>query len=241
MNWSENFSTIALLAASIACSLATIITWRRRPAAGAVALSVMLLAISTWSLVSLLPTLIDASEQLNLLIGLWVSGQTIVATLYLIFVLEYTQQDSILTRRQNLLVWIIPLLSIILIFGSRSPNTPWLDAGPGLITGPNQLLFASNPVFWLPITYFYLLRLMASVLLVRVILQYPATYRIHAAYLLIGAIITWLPEIVRLTPITRINSHDWGNILPPIAYAGNGLIITWGIFKPIRLGNFGSP
>ena len=209
--------------ATLFSTLLAMIVWRRKPAPGAVPLTLFLLAVSAWNIASGFKGFAP-----GLMANLEITGQISAATLFLVFILEYTRQDYLLTRRRILLVWIIPFFSILLAFSNDAHHIFWLTAEPG--NTPGQYIFTPGDFYWIHNAYYYLTRLISTLLLILAILRYPASYRLQAAYLLAGTIAIWLANIIDLPQFERIHP-EWGTRLHPIAYAISGLIIGWGIFR----------
>lgn len=228
MNLPQLVFPLALLMAAIASVFAAITAWRQRPAPGAIPLALLLLTVSVWSIVSGLVGLVTSPTQFNLLATLSAICQVCTATFFLIFVLEYIRQDYFLSQGRALLLWLIPLLIAILALGSEARQAFWMSPEPGLESARNILLHGY--FYGVYLAYTYLIRIIATLLLVTAIIRYPANHRAHANYLLAAAIVTWLAAVVNLPHLDNLPSV-WAESLQPVAYALSGIIIAWGIFR----------
>jgi diguanylate cyclase (GGDEF)-like protein/PAS domain S-box-containing protein len=224
---STSLFAIQIIAAALSSASAAIV-WRRRQTPGAIPLALLLLSVTAWNVASGLKDLAPNPAQFSFLAKLEIIGQVCAATLFLIFILEYTRQDYLLTERRVLLLWILPLFSVFLAFSNDLHHAFWLAAEPKLEAGRYVL----SPGSFYPIytAYYYLTRLAGTFLLILAILRYPATYRMQATYLLAGTIAIWLSDLLFLPYMPRVGS-SWRAILDPISYTISGLIIGWGILR----------
>jgi PAS domain S-box-containing protein len=228
MNWLQIVFPLTLLTAAIASIFAAVTSWRQRPAQGALPLALLLITVSAWSVISGLTGLISSTAQFNLLTTLTVICQVSTATLLLIFVLEYTRQDYFLARNRILLLWLIPLLIAILALSNGAHQAFWLS--PEREFDPGRYIFLPGGIYGPYLAYIYLIRLIATLLLVRAVLRIPANYRAHATYLLVASIVTWLAVVVKLPNLDNL-FPVWAESLQPVTYALSGIIIAWGIFR----------
>jgi diguanylate cyclase (GGDEF)-like protein/PAS domain S-box-containing protein len=224
---STSLFAIQLIAAALSSASAAVV-WRRRQTPGAIPLALLLLSVSAWNAAFGLKSLASNLAQFSFLAKLEIIGQVCTATLFLIFILEYTRRNYLLAERRALLLWIIPFFSILLALSNDAHHIFWLAAEPGNI--PGQYIFIPGDFYWVHNIYYYLTRLISTILLILAILRYPASYRLQAAYLLAGTIAIWLANIIDLPQFERMHPA-WGTLLHPIAYAISGLIIAWGIFR----------
>jgi diguanylate cyclase (GGDEF)-like protein/PAS domain S-box-containing protein len=228
MNWPQIVFPLALLTAAIASTFAAVTAWRKKPAPGAIPLALLLMTVSAWSMISAQAGLATSASQFNLLITLTVICQVSTATLLLTFVLEYTRQDYFLARGRIALLWLIPLLIAIMALGNDSHQTFWLSPQPATESTRNILL--PGIFYGTYLAYIYLIRFVATLILVMAIVRYPANHRAHANYLLAAAIVSWLAVVVKLPNLDNL-PLVWAESLQPIAYALSGIIIAWGIFR----------
>jgi diguanylate cyclase (GGDEF)-like protein/PAS domain S-box-containing protein len=228
MNLLQLVFPLALLMAAIASVFAAVTAWRQRPAPGATSLALLLLTVSIWSIVSGLAGLATSPAQFSLLTTLSAICQVCAATFFLIFVLEYIRQDYFLAQGRMLLLWLIPLLIAILALGNEARQAFGTSPEPGLESGRNILFHGT--FYGVYLAYTYLIRIIATLLLVTAIIRYPANHRAHANYLLAAAIVTWLAAAVNLPHLDNLPSV-WAESLQPVSYALSGIIIARGIFR----------
>ncbi|PKN94994.1 MAG: hypothetical protein CVU44_04075 [Chloroflexi bacterium HGW-Chloroflexi-6] len=224
---SASLFAIQIIAAALSSASAAIV-WRRRQTPGAIPLALLLLSVTAWNAASGLKSLAPNLAQFSFLAKLEIIGQVCAATLFLIFIFEYTRQDYLLTERRILILWILPLFSIFLAFSNELHHAFWLAAVLEPETG--RIVLPQGNLYPIYTAYYYLTRFAGTLLLVLAILRYPATYRMQATYLLAGTIAVWLSDIFFLPYIPRIDSA-WQMSLDPISYTISGLIIGWGILR----------
>lgn len=215
-----------VIAATITIALA-FAGWHRRRAPGATAFAVLMLAVSQWSLGYALE-LASADLQSKIF---WANfkylGVVSAPTAWLIFVLQYTNQATWLTRRNLMLMAIEPFAILLLV---------WTDEAHGLIRGnvalnpPGEvslLNFNRGPVFWLNVAYSYWMLLLGTFLLVQALVRSPNLYRGQARSLLMSALAPWTGNILYnfgLSPFPHLD-------LTPFAFVVSGVALIWGVFR----------
>ena len=227
-NWLENPQVTIQLIATIFSAIAAIFFWQRRKTPGGMPLALLILAVTVWGFVSAFKNLAPTLDQAYLLAKLNVLGASVSAVLYLVFILEYTRQDYLLTRRALLIVWIIPLISFVLAISNDVHLGFWSIFRYDEVD--KRFIISPGPLYWVHASYYYLLRITATTTMVWAIVRYPSTYRLQANALLGGAIAIWLGNILDFfKPFTYI--APWQLDLHPIAYTLSCIIIGWGIFR----------
>lgn len=228
MNWIESSIFVIFLIAAALSASAAAVAWQRRQTPGATALILLLLAVLAWDITTGLKVATDSSEQFLWMAKLETISQACAATLFLIFILEYTRQDYIITRQRVLLLWIIPIISTLLALSNEIHHFFWMGVKPGALIGSYHLIPGS--FYWVYDSFFQLTRFAATILLITAILRYPITYRAQSAALLAGTLAIWLGSVFEILRIPRI---EFITQIPlhPIAYTISGLIIGWAILR----------
>ncbi len=217
---------IQLTGALLACGTA-IMVWRKRSTPGAIPLMLLMLVVSTWAMITWLELLAqDALWQI------WWAKSEIVcmasaSVLYFVFVLEYTQQDRLIIRKNILLVWIIPWITIILTLTNEQHGFIWSNY---VYSSTNKLVGGqSGPFFGFFLLYYYILRIISTTLLLWSAFRYPNQYRIQFRTLLVSALAPWVSNLFYL-------NLGWGNFVASleahsIGYALSGIAFGWGIIR----------
>ncbi len=158
-------------------------------------------------------------------------GAVSVPVLMLLFVLEYCNQTRWLTRRFLPLYWIVPVITLILVWTNEWHNLIWDGFTPQLAGNVVIMLYDHGPAYWVMISYFYGCVLAAIGLLIRLAWQQQSIYRRQAFFLILIILLPWLGEIVynaRLLP--GLDFTVFGLTLA-------GLLLAWnfGYFNMLNL------
>ncbi|MDD1748311.1 MAG: hypothetical protein LUO89_00380, partial [Methanothrix sp.] len=147
-----------ILAASIAISIAVaVFSWRRRPVVAAASLSFLMSGVAIWSLSDLLQILTPDFEGKLFWSKICYLGIVLIPAAWIIFILQYTGQDRILTRRNLALLSIEPIATLIFAFTNEYHGLLWSHInrqtlGPFVTAGAVYGLW-----FWVHAAYSYLL------------------------------------------------------------------------------------
>ncbi len=223
MSWNTTLFLIIQLIGAGASALAALFAWRRRNTPGGLPLTLLMLAVTAWGISAALEILAPSQEKI-----FWESLERVsassAAALYLLYILEYTQQTRHINRYFLLALWALPAGSIISALAGRASG----EIGAWLVPASGEE--EHNPFFWIYLAYRYTMQISGSALLGWKLLRYPKTFRRQAGTLFGAAILPWLGEIS--SPLHPSgNPHlDWFDP-QPIAYAISGLILGWGILR----------
>jgi diguanylate cyclase (GGDEF)-like protein/PAS domain S-box-containing protein len=212
----------AILAAVIAA-----IAWTRRPAAGAGAITVVLIGCSIWALGDALEHLFIEFE-----IKQWIDltsyfGIVLVPAGWLVFAAQYSGWGSIFTRRRMALLWIEPVLVLIAAF--TDPLHHWFYTFKSLTfeNGFYHLILQEGPLFWVHTVYSYTLIILAYLLLIRTMLQAPQIYRRQSILLLIGGLV---PGVSNLLYIAHIPPFAYLDVTP-LSFMITGILVVFGVYR----------
>jgi PAS domain S-box-containing protein len=153
-------------------------------------------------------------------------GVMTVPTLWLVFALQYTGRDRCLTRRNVILLFILPVIVILANWTNESHrlfySNFYVDS-----TGPfPRFALERGPLYWLSVINSYLSLLSATVFLVIMFVRATYTYRRQISVILLGAAFPWIANILYLT----VNPFPYLN-LTPLSFVTTGFIIAWGVFR----------
>lgn len=227
MQWQFNPYALPLfVSASLAVVLA-VLAWRRRPTTGASTLAVLMLAMVFWCITYALELL--SADILSKLF--WVKGQYIaivaIPVLWVVFVLQYTGREHLLTRRNLALLCFLPVLTVLLV---------WTNSWHGLIhrsvsldtsRGFSLLQITYGPFFWLHGFYIYALIFAAALMLLRNTLSGTHLQRRQATLLLVAVLIPVVGNVLYLLRVGPAPLID----LTPILFTVAGLLAVWSLFR----------
>ncbi|MCG8346748.1 MAG: ATP-binding protein [Chloroflexales bacterium] len=232
-----------LLACAAAISISiTFFAWRRRAVQGAVALSILSVAVITWSLgyaLELGSTVIVAAPRVTGDLSaadlgvsiLWAKVQYLgivtVALGWLVFGLQYTGREKWLNRRTMLLLLVVPLVVLLLVWTNERHGLIWSSIGLDTSGTFPILDFEHGPAFWVIIGYSYLCLLFGSMILIHTILRSPELYRRQTGALLVSICAPWVGNFIYIAGWSPWPALD----LTPIGFTVSCLAIAWGVSR----------
>ncbi|MBW1783882.1 MAG: PAS domain S-box protein [Deltaproteobacteria bacterium] len=215
-----------LLAGVISTSVAFFM-WQRRFAPGAKTLVVLMLATAEWAFLSAFHKLSPDLSTKILLAKIQYIGIVTVPPALFTFALQYTGREKWLTKRNLILLGILPMLTLALVWTNSVHHLFWksvlLETDGSVPIGVYQY----GPFFWVWIAFGYLLSLLSTIWLIETLLRSPHVYRMQILIVLIGISAPWLANglyIFKLIPAPYID-------LTPMAFTFSGLTLGWGLFR----------
>ncbi len=212
-------------AAALAAGTAAYI-WRHRHAAAAMALpmAVMMGSITWWVICYALQiSLEDVTHKLIAHRATYL-GIVIVPVAWFVFAAQYSQQQAWVTRRNLVLLLIVPAITTVLIWTSEWQTVMWLEdevADAGSFTVINSV---GGPWFWVHAGYSYVLILVGSYFLFRQFARSPRMYQQQLTAVFVSVIV---PMIANVITIFGGNAVD----LTPFAFTITGVALTWGLLR----------
>ncbi|MGC8780515.1 MAG: histidine kinase N-terminal 7TM domain-containing protein [Anaerolineae bacterium] len=226
MPWVHFLLVLILFAtAGLAAALGGM-AWRRRFVPGAGEFIALMLAAAIWAVT-------DAAQELtpNLaekLIWAKISYPSIVATpvLWFLFVRRQIAAERRLTAQQWVLLWLIPLITLGLVFTTEKHPLYYTAITPAETSVGPMAIYHYGIWAWVQLGYSALLVLSGTFLLFRA--AGPSTGRRHVRMMLLamGALIPLAAGLAHMLKISPIPGMD----LTPIAFAVTGLIYAFVLF-----------
>jgi PAS domain S-box-containing protein len=217
---------LLIIAAAVSVALVFYV-WRRRPAPGATPLALLMLAVAIWSLGYALEV-----GSTNLSAGIfWAKveyfGIVPLSVTWLAFALQYTKREKWLTRRNVILLAIVPVITLLLAWTNEFHGLIWSEVGLDVSDRLPGLDLTYGRWFWVNAGYIYLSLLFGSFLLLQTILRSPHLYRRQAGALLIGMLAPWAGNALYLSGLSPIPHLD----LTPLFFTVSGLALAWSLFR----------
>ncbi|MBG7610492.1 MAG: diguanylate cyclase [Anaerolineae bacterium] len=214
------FSTA--LYAAVLCVLA----WRRRTEPGSSLLAWLMFAVMVWSLAFGLQTASIKSSQTIVWSKIAFVGIQSIAPIFTFLVRDYPPKKQIVHPRKLGLVWIIPLISIYLVFTNENHGWIWQAFAPNP-TSETQILFIYAFWYWISTAYAFLLVLIGTYYFIRRAIQLAKNDRSQAIILLLASLIPWVAIIFYLLQIAPINIQA----LLPLVFVIAGTLFGWGMLR----------
>jgi PAS domain S-box-containing protein len=201
------------------------LAWRRRSTPGGLSIALLMLGVTEWALTAALE-IGSVGEAAKLF---WSKieyvGTVSSSVLFLIFALQYTRQEKWLTRRNVVLLWVIPLITLVMAATNEMHHWIWSRTEPSPV-GNNLLVYHHGPWFWVNAAYAYACIIVGIIALIRVIVRSPNVYRQQASAMLASALVPFLGNVIYLF-VNPIPGFD----VTPIAFALTGGFVSWSMFR----------
>ena len=230
MHWQFTPDVLPVIASALISAAVAGFLWRRRPAPGATAFCLLMLAVAQWSLAYALEL---ASSNLRAAL-FWDNmewlGAALAPTLWLVFVLQYTGRAGWLTRRTIALLLVEPLVTLLLVWipplhGLVEYNIHWNTSGSFAV-----LIETSGVWYWIDVVYSYPLLLLGTVLLcmlIQTLVRSAHLYMGQAGALLLAVLAPWLGNALTVFGLSPFPKLD----LTPFAFTISGLAVAWSLFR----------
>ncbi len=226
MSWQFSyFSTIYIVTALIS-ALTTYLITRQRAAAGKIPLAWLMIAAAVWSFAAALEAASVGIPAKVFWSKVQYIGTVSAPVLFLIFILEYVRLDKQLTRRNLILLWLIPVITLLMAVTNDWHGLVWSSFTPS----PDDstiLIYGHAAWFWIFAAYSYLLIMGGVLYLIWAIIRFPKMFRRQIGILLAGAAVPIVGNVIYLAGLSPVAGLD----LTPITFSITGLILALGIFR----------
>ncbi|MCX6008406.1 MAG: PAS domain-containing protein, partial [Chloroflexi bacterium] len=222
------WSYMAALCLSVALSLILIgYVWPRRSASGAMPLLGILVSVIFWAVGYIMEyTSIQIDAKL-LAMDISYIGVMTLPVMLLIFSLRYTHREQWLKPRFLVLLFIIPVITLILQCTKDFHSLLYYDIH--LVQDPPFILIGKSYGlwFWVAATYNYSLLLASIFVLIDRLLSPPRLFIDQAIYLLLVITLPAVANIIYIFHLLPIPHADW----TPTAFAASAIALTLAISR----------
>lgn len=226
MNFQYHPYAIYLFISAIITLIASLIAWRRS-APGAFELGLLLLSMAIWSAGY-------AAQWIQVTLAakiFWSNvmyiGTAFAPTLFLVFVLKFTQNESWLAPRTLVLLLAQPVLSILLQWTNEYhhlvyPSVKLVEQGSLVV-----MEFSRGPWYFVNIVYSYAMMILGLVVLILGVLRSGPLYRNQYRLILLGFVIPWVFNIYSEFNFTEMSGFDTS----PITFGISGIVFAFAILR----------
>lgn len=227
MDRSFTFYSLPLTLSAILAGMLAVYAWHRRSAPGAKIFTLGMIALCTWALGYALE--INATNVATKLFWAKLQYPSIVAVplAWLLFALQWSGQTHRLTRRNLVLLTLVPLATIGLAWTNEAHGLLWRSINLVQTDGITVLDLRYGAWFWVHLAYSYTLVLIGSLVLIRQAARTPYLYRRQLGVLLLALLIPWYANAIYILDLSPIPHLD----LAPFSFTISGLGIAWSLFR----------
>lgn len=221
-----NTYTLPLISAALISGWVAFYSWHHRETRGALALSILAIAIAEWSLTYTFE-LMGTSLPAKIFWGkVEYLGIAIAPPAWAVFAIQYSGIVRQLSRRQIALFGIIPAITISLVFTTELHGLVWNNLHIEQNADLAVLGVSHGPWFWVHIAYSYLLLVLGAIFILRAVWRGQSLYRGQATALVIAAATPLFGNILYLSGLSPIPLLD----LTPFTFTITVASLFWGIF-----------
>lgn len=215
------FEITTLLAMVVA-----VFAWRQRHVPSALALEWLAWSVAAWALFYTLELLAPRFEAKLLAARLQYLGIICVPLAWLTFTRQYAGDHHWPSRHKFALLSIIPLITLGLVWTNDLHGLVWSAVSMDPDSPLPVLDIDHGQWFWVHTLYSYILMVIGSLSLVRVIRRSTKLYRWEIAVLLICTLAPWLGSTLYLLRLSPIYPLD----LTPLGFLISLLALAWLLF-----------
>jgi PAS domain S-box-containing protein len=229
MTWQFNpFAIPALIAAAISLSI-LIIAWRRRSTPGARPFIAMMCTVTWWCSFNALQ--LSGGDYFTQL--LFADIQYIAVTLlpigWVLFALEYTGNNTWVTRRNVILLLIYPVIALIIIATDPWHHLMWSNIPSALEwNGSFYVLKLQQGInFWGIVGYSYIWIMLGTVAIIVHLVRSQGFFRRQSQVLLLGVLAPFVSNMLFIFNISPVPNVDF----TPLAFTVSGVAFAWAMFN----------
>lgn len=219
------FYVIPLYFCAIVAFILIYFAWRNRNLANPAQFSLIMLALAEWSIAYALIINSPGMAPKIFWVKVGYVGTSIVPVAWLIFILQYSQRQMYLNRRNLIILSIVPLITILLAWTNEAHHLVW--ASVTLDDTGRFPIFENGAWFWFFVSYSYLLLLLGTILLIRTLnkLLWPDSGQFVA--ILFGALLPWVGNILYVSGFNPVAPMD----LTPFTFILASIALYWGFHR----------
>jgi diguanylate cyclase (GGDEF)-like protein/PAS domain S-box-containing protein len=218
--------SFAFLVVVVISGITAIFAWWKRQAPGGILLVLMMLAVTEWNLADLMEA---SSIQLveKILWSKWAYlGVYATPGLFLLFSLAYTGRKQWLTRRNIILLFFIPVVTIALAVTNEWHHLIWTGFTPGL-AGTNSYIYGHGIWFWVATIYVNSILFFGTLVMLLFALRSKEIYLYQTVAIVVAALFPWVGFFIYLSPLNPFPGLD----LTAIAFGFTGSILVFIILR----------
>lgn len=222
------FASILLLNTAAALVIAVFLA-RRPGSPGLKSLILMLIMLAVWSFGYAMITLSPTLEEKRAWLRFENIGIFTVPIFWFFFAVQYTRLDRWLNRLTGALIFIVPVVSLLLLFSDQWFYLYYSSIRPVSETG-GPLIIERGKWYLIALIYSYLLNLTAIGLLMRRAIQHRTIYRRQMYVLIAAVLIPVLMNIVYQLALSFRPESSFRIDLTPISFTLTAALIALGVF-----------
>jgi len=214
------------LITALLCVCVAVYGWTRSNKAGRGFFVGLMFAGAIWAGAASVESMVLSRAQKIFFSQVEYIGLAPLSVFLLLFAVDYTQQKQLLSRLARVLLYIIPLLSLALVWTNGWHHLHWSSFSQGTMD-KSVLVYHRGPVFWFIMGYTYVFSAIAYAVLATACRTSSAEIRRQYLFFMLSGLFPLATGAVYLI------GQDWvrGVDVSPLGFCVAGLIIAWNLFQ----------
>jgi signal transduction histidine kinase len=227
MNQVSALYSIFFISTSLVSFFVAFLAFQRKSVNGAKELAWLMLATGTGAFWVIFETSAPGMTQKIFWSKLEYSGGLATPVLYLIFILRFTGKEKLLSLKNILLLFLIPVFTFVLVLTNEQHQLIWSGFSP-ISEKTNLMEYYHGIWFWIGyIAYSYLLLFVSAIILLNFIIHHARPFRSQAIIVFAGGLIPWIVSIIYLAGKSPVPGLD----LTPFSITLSGILAAYAILN----------
>lgn len=219
--------SLVFLFASIICFVVSFYAFQKKHVMGAKELSLLLFSAGIWVFFVFFESAATTIEAKVFWSKVSYIGVVSTPVLYLLFVLRFTGRNVQRNSKQYLVLFIIPLITLLLAYTNEYHNLIWTGFSP-ISNTTNIISYYHGFWFWVGyFVYSYLMFFIATYHLFGFIKKYKHGFKFHGWLVVLAGFFPWLASILYVTGLNPVEGLD----LTPLFMLFSGVFFAWGFLR----------
>lgn len=221
--------TVILFATAIVLLMLSSYLCLQRKKKGASIFSVLMFASSVWAFAVGCESMSLTVSQRVFWSKISYFGIVCVGPLWFLFSFRYAQIKNVIIKKYRLIIWIIPILSLILVLTNDYHNLIWTNTVPVSDDILQGVDYNHGILFYVHMGYEYILLLIGLFVLIKYLLKSSKLEKKQIAFVIGGLFVTWIANFLYI--ILGTEKVIGGVELTPLALLLTGMFIALSVLK----------
>jgi signal transduction histidine kinase/CheY-like chemotaxis protein len=221
-----NIFSVFLFIAALATGILATVLFRRTVVAGRI-FGWLMVVLSIWAFTYGIELTSTSLKAMLFWVKLEYIGVGLIPGLWILFCLAYTGNDRHLTNRNIVIIFVIPVLTILLVWTNSWHYLHYASVGIDYSGQFPVLDFDRGVWYWVHTIYFYALFLYGVFLLLVNYFNAPLLFKKQTLIVLFGAISPWIANVIYQLGFAPFDLID----PTPFIFTLTGLIIGIGLLE----------
>jgi len=194
---------------------------------GGIAFALVMIAVSLWLIFLAFEGVAESIPDKVFWAKFEYLGITTLPAFYFIFASQFSRKDKWITKKNLILLFLIPLFTLALVFTNEYHGLIWSDIRPAETPGIDNLIYTHGVFFWVYCVYSYSLLAWGVYRLISTFLGLSKIYRFQISIMIFATLIPWVGNLLYVLGLSPVRGMD----LTPLGLALSGLILTISLYR----------